>query len=118
VTISLLADDIPPPVSAFVELIVYTFLSKSQGQLTQAIPDPSTGANLLMLAIIPTVVSNLTLVEAIKYIGATQTSVLGAMEPVTAVIVGITVFGESFSLTIAAGILLIISAVTIIILKK
>lgn len=84
----------------------------------QAIPDPSTGANLLMLAIIPTVVSNLTLVEAIKYIGATQTSVLGAMEPVTAVIVGITVFGESFSLTIAAGILLIISAVTIIILKK
>ena len=84
----------------------------------QAIPAPSTGANLLMLAIIPTVVSNLTLVEAIKYIGATQTSVLGAMEPVTAVIVGITVFGESFSLTIAAGILLIISAVTIIILKK
>lgn len=84
----------------------------------QAIPDPSTGANLLMLAIIPTVVSNLTLVEAIKYIGATQTSVLGAMEPVTAVIVGITVFGESFSLTIAAGILLIISAVTIIILKN
>lgn len=84
----------------------------------QSIPDLSTGVNLLLLAIIPTVVSNLTLVEAIKHIGATQTSVLGAMEPVTAVIVGITVFGESFSLTIAAGIALIITAVTIIILKK
>lgn len=84
----------------------------------QSIPDLSTGVNLLLLAIIPTVVSNLTLVETIKHIGATQTSVLGAMEPVTAVIVGITVFGESFSLTIAAGIALIITAVTIIILKK
>lgn len=84
----------------------------------QPVPDFSTLANLLMLAIIPTVVSNLTLVEAIKHIGATQTSVLGAMEPVTAVIVGIIVFGESFSLTIAAGIALIITAVTIIILKK
>ena len=84
----------------------------------QSIPDLSTGVNLLLLAIIPTVVSTLTLVEAIKHIGATQTSVLGAMEPVTAVIVGITVFGESFSLTIAAGIALIITAVTIIILKK
>ena len=40
------------------------------------------------------------------------------MEPVTAVIVGIVVFGEAFTLTIAIGILLIISAVTIIILKK
>ena len=41
--------------------------------------------NLLLLALIPTVVSNLTLVEAIKNIGSTLTSVLGAMEPVTAV---------------------------------
>lgn len=84
----------------------------------QPIPDLSAAGNLLMLAIIPTIVSNLTLIEAIKYIGATQASVLGAMEPVTAVIVGIVVFGEAFSLTIAAGITLIITAVTILILKR
>lgn len=82
------------------------------------IPDIPTFGNLLLLAIIPTIVSNLTLIEAIKYIGATQTSVLGAMEPVTAVIVGITVFGEAFTLPIAIGIVLIIAAVTIIILKR
>ena len=75
-------------------------------------------STVLLLAIIPTIVSNLTLIEAIKYIGATQTSVLGAMEPVTAVIVGIAVFGEAFTFTIAVGIILIISAVTIIILKR
>lgn len=84
----------------------------------QIISDFSSGANLLMLAIIPTVISNLALIEAIKYIGATQTSVLGAMEPVTAVIVGIIVFRESFSFTIAAGIILIIIAVTIIMIKN
>lgn len=83
-----------------------------------SIPDIPTFGNLLLLAIIPTIVSNLTLIEAIKYIGATQTSVLGAMEPVTAVIVGITVFGEAFTLPIAIGIVLIIVAVTIIILKR
>ena len=72
----------------------------------------------MLLAIIPTIVSNLTLIEAIKYIGATRTSVLGAMEPVTAVVVGIAVFGETFTVSIAIGIMLIVSAVTIIILKK
>lgn len=74
--------------------------------------------NLLLLALIPTVVSNLTLVEAIKNIGSTLTSVLGAMEPVTAVLLGIAVFSEPFTLTIAIGIVLIVSAVSIIIVKK
>lgn len=87
------------------------------GNLHQ-IPDMTSALNLVMLAIVPTIVSNLTLIEAIKYIGATQASVLGAMEPVTAVIVGITIFGEAFSLSIAIGIILIISAVTILILKR
>lgn len=82
------------------------------------IPDYTTAGNLLLLAIIPTIVSNLTLIESIKYIGATRTSVLGAMEPVTAVVVGIAVFGETFTVSIAIGIMLIVSAVTIIILKK
>ncbi len=82
------------------------------------IPDWTTAGNLLLLAIIPTIVSNLALVEAIKYIGSTLTSVLGAMEPVTAVIVGIVVFNEMFTLSIGIGIILIITAVTLIILKR
>ena len=89
----------------------------STGSLNM-VPDYTTAGNLLLLAIIPTIVSNLSLIEAIKYIGATKTSVLGAMEPVTAVIVGLAVFGEPFTVTIAIGILFIIMAVTIIILKK
>ena len=84
----------------------------------QAIPDRTTLGNLVMLALVPTVISNLALVRAIKNIGSTLTSVLGAMEPVTAVCVGIAIFGEPFTRSIALGILLIISAVTVIILKR
>jgi drug/metabolite transporter (DMT)-like permease len=74
--------------------------------------------NLSLLAIVPTVISNITLVMAVKRIGGTLTSVLGAIEPITAVVVGILMFGEPFSPRLAAGIVLILSAVTIIILQK
>ena len=84
----------------------------------EGIPDWTTAVNLVLLAIIPTVVSNLALIEAIKNIGSTLTSVLGAMEPVTAVIVGILVFGEGFTFSVGLGIFLIISAVMVIILKQ
>ncbi len=84
----------------------------------QSIPDGTTLGNLIMLALIPTVISNLALVRAIKNIGSTLTSVLGAMEPVTAVFVGIIIFGEPFTQSIALGIMLIISAVTVIILRR
>ena len=84
----------------------------------QAIPDRTTLGNLVMQALVPTVITTLALVRAIKHKGSTLTSVLGAMEPVTAVCVGITIFGEPLTRSIALGILLIISAVTVIILKR
>ena len=51
-------------------------------------------------------------------IGGTLTAVLGAVEPITAVCVGILVFSEPFTPNLAVGILLIIIAVTMIILSK
>ena len=85
---------------------------------TQPSPNLHTAGNLVMLAIIPTVISNLALVRAVKCIGSTLTSVLGAMEPVTAVCVGICMFGEPFTNSVGLGIILIITAVTVIILKR
>ena len=73
--------------------------------------------NLLLLALVPTVVSNLTLVLAIKEIGSTMTSILGSMEPLTAVLVGVLHFGEKFGLDSASGLILIITAVIIVILQ-
>ena len=63
-------------------------------------------------------IPDLTLVQAVHHIGSTLTSVLGATEPVTAVCVGVLVFGEPFTPHLALGILLIIVAVTLIILSK
>ena len=83
----------------------------------QAIPSGAALVNLLLLAFLPTLVSNLSLVRAIKSIGSTLTSVLGAMEPLTAIVIGVVVFGETISGTMALGILLIIAAVTIIVLS-
>ena len=84
----------------------------------QSIPDGKAFMNILMLAILPTVVSNLALVYAIKNIGSTLTAILGAMEPLTALSIGILVFAEPLTPTIALGFILIISAVSLIILAQ
>ena len=46
---------------------------------------------------------------------APPTAILGALEPVTAVFFGVTIFGESLTLRLTCGIILIILAVTLII---
>lgn len=84
----------------------------------QAVPDAASYLNIVLLAVVPTVISNLTLVKAVGYIGSTLTAVLGAMEPLTAVCVGIIVFHEPFTANLAAGILCIVTAVSTIILAR
>lgn len=71
--------------------------------------------NLVALAIFPTAISLLCTTRAIQYIGSTPTAILGALEPVTAVIIGITVFGEKLTPRSATGIVLIIVAVTLVV---
>ena len=66
--------------------------------------------NLLLLALLPTVL-------AIKHIGSTMTSILGSMEPLTAVLVGVVHFGEGFDLDSTAGLILVVTAVIIVILQ-
>lgn len=70
---------------------------------------------LIALAIFPTTISFLCTTAAIQYIGSTPTAILGALEPVTAVIFGVTIFGERLSIRIICGILLIIVAVSLIV---
>lgn len=82
----------------------------------QSIPNGSGQLNLVLLALVPTVLSNLSLVYAIKNIGSTFASVLGAFEPVTAMAIGVLVFSEPFTRSLAWGLALIILAVSLIIL--
>lgn len=71
--------------------------------------------NLIALAIFPTAISFLCTTQAVQYIGSTPTAILGALEPVTAVFFGVTIFGESLTPRLCCGIVLIILAVTFII---
>lgn len=105
----------------FYVFIVSTLLfaiKASTNEGIQPIPDAFSLMNLVLLAIVPTVISNITLIQAVHNIGGTLTAVLGATEPVTAVCVGVLIFNEPFTSNLALGILLIIIAVTMIILSK
>ena len=69
----------------------------------------------VMLAVVPTVISLVTMTRAIELVGSTPTAIMGAFEPLTAVVVGIVVFHEAFTPAIAVGNLLIIAGVLLII---
>ena len=58
------------------------------------------------------------LVKEIKHIGPTLTSIFGAMEPLTAVFIGIVVFHETSTIGGILGMLLIIIAVFIVVVKE
>ncbi|MDE6460320.1 MAG: EamA family transporter [Paramuribaculum sp.] len=82
------------------------------------IPSQSSGylwLALFGLAAFPTVVSFVCTTSAIHYIGSTKTAILGALEPVTAVLIGICIFGEELTPRSLIGLIMIITAVTVVV---
>ena len=71
--------------------------------------------NLVALAVFPTAISFLCTTSAIQYIGSTPTAILGALEPVTAIIFGVAVFGETLTPRDCVGLVMIIVAVSCVI---
>ena len=63
-------------------------------------------------------VSNFTGVKAIRRIGPTLTSILGALQPLTAVILGVIFLDEHLGIKTISGITLIVVAVIMIVLKQ
>ena len=55
---------------------------------------------------------------SIHYIGSTYAAILGALEPITALLVGTLVFGEKLTPRICLGIFLVLLAVTLLIAGK
>lgn len=74
--------------------------------------------NLLALGIFPTVVSLICTAKAIQNIGSTQTALCGALEPVTAVVLGVFILGETFSFRDIIGMILIFIAVTLVVCRR
>jgi len=70
--------------------------------------------NTIALAILPTVISFWLTTLAIQYIGATNTAILGAFEPVTGVFVSLFAFNGMLTPRESAGIIMILVCVTFI----
>lgn len=73
---------------------------------------------ILGLGLWATMVSNITGVKAIRRIGPTHTSILGALQPVTAVILGVLFLGEHLYIRSCIGITIILAAVSIVVMHQ
>ncbi|WP_114822343.1 DMT family transporter [Chryseobacterium sp. KLBC 52] len=107
-------------VSGF-KLTFYSMLFTSMFFMTKAlmanesfaIPSTAVFINFLIFAFLTTVISSLCLVFAIKYIGSTPVAILGALEPVVAVLISVLMFHEKFTPNLLIGITLILFGVTL-----
>lgn len=88
------------------------------GLLLQPIPEAGLWLNPVGMALFPTLVSLIFMTKSIHYIGSTPAAILGALEPLTALVIGVTVFGEALTPRIVCGILLILTAVMLVIMGK
>lgn len=94
--------------------LVYVLMIASGSELT--IPYKHLGwLNLVALAVIPTVISLGCTTRAIQLIGSTPTAILGALEPVSAVVLSVVVLGQEITVQDIMGGLLIVMATTIVI---
>jgi drug/metabolite transporter (DMT)-like permease len=72
---------------------------------------------ILLLSVVTTIMSLCLMNIAVKILGSTPTSIMGALEPLTAVVIGVFVFNEVFTLNLACGIVLILISVLLIVLQ-
>lgn len=79
--------------------------------------DPAVVGNVVGVALVPTIIPILFINIAIKDVGPTYSAIIGALEPVTALVIGASVFGEHITGRIALGALMILVAVTLIVAR-
>lgn len=113
------------PISGF-KLSFYSMLFTSLYYLgkvgvngeTLMLPNYELLLNFLVFALVTTLVSSLALVYAIKSIGSTPTAILGALEPIIAVLISVLMFGEDFTMNLLIGIVLILTGVILNIIES
>ncbi len=96
-------------------MLVYSLLTSSPLTLPQT---ATSWFYVGWLAIVPAILALVLMVYAAKYVGSTATAILGALEPLTAVMIGVLVFGEPFTTNLLSGIVLILGAMVLVAIKK
>ena len=98
-------------------LLVYVYNLKFCTQL-QIMTEPKLWLLAFGLALFPTIISIETINIAIKLIGSTKTAILGALEPLTALFFGVTLFHEPLTPRIVAGVITVLIGVFIVVLRN
>jgi drug/metabolite transporter (DMT)-like permease len=70
--------------------------------------------NILGSALVTGVISNMLLISALPKIGAVPTVIIGVLEPLTAVFIGILHFGENMTFEKALGIIIVVCAIILL----
>ena len=85
---------------------------------TQPLRGHSAIYNIFMLAVVSTVIANIALVVGIKKVGAIIASILGALSPVTSVVVGVWIFKEQFTDPVALGLIFVMTSIFITVFSQ
>ncbi len=99
-----------------ITLVLYSFTSPEL--YLHVLPSPHAWMFAVWLSIVPTILSLVFMTVAVRHVGATPTAILGALEPLTAVAIGVVVFGEELTFRLIVGILFILFAVMLVVLGK
>lgn len=99
-----------------ITLILYSFTSPEL--YLHVLPSPRAWSFAVWLSIVPTILSLVFMTVAVNHVGATPTAILGALEPLTAVTIGVLVFGETLTPRLVVGIIFILFAVMLVVLGK
>ena len=99
-----------------VTLILYSFTSPELH--LHALPSARAWSFAVWLSVVPTILSLVFMTVAVNHVGATPTAILGALEPLTAVVIGVMVFGEQLTPRLIVGIMFILFAVMMVVLGK
>lgn len=99
-----------------ISLILYSFTSPEL--YLHVLPSPRAWSFAVWLSIVPTILSLVFMTVAVHHVGATPTAILGALEPLTAVTIGVIIFGETLTPRLIVGILFILFAVMLVVIGK
>ena len=92
-------------------LIAYSLMTNGG---VEEVPDSSCWLDLALLGLIPTAISNICVTVSLKLIDTTIVAILGAFEPLTAMVVGVVILGEPLGFIGVVGGMLILVAVAIL----
>lgn len=92
-------------------LIAYSLMTNGG---VEEVPDSSCWLDLALLGLIPTAISNICVTVSLKLIDSTIVAILGAFEPLTAMVIGVVILGEPLGFIGVVGGMLILVAVAIL----